>query len=159
MLASEILPDNEFILIMFHPVSSNSPKLQESVLLIFTQLLQYNGERLVPHIEHLPSKFLQCLTSSSKLDVKLTALNTIINFIQCLPSSADPNHFQNLLPEMWKTLTKALYLYNSDLLKAKLMKAKKRVALLAKDLKDLAKTLDNSVLQKRKELDASVVKD
>ncbi|KAA8549670.1 hypothetical protein F0562_001312 [Nyssa sinensis] len=110
-LASGILPDNgwpELLPFMFQCVSSDSPKLQESAFLIFAQLSQYIGETLIPHIKHLHAVFFQCLTSSSNSDVKIAALNAVINFIQCLSNSTDRDRFQDLLPAMIQTLTEAL---------------------------------------------------
>lgn len=110
-LASGILPDNgwpELLPFMFQCVSSDSPKLQESAFLIFAQLSQYIGDTLVPHIKQLHAVFLQCLTSSPSSDVKIAALNAVINFIQCLSNSADRDRFQDLLPPMMTTLNEAL---------------------------------------------------
>ncbi|EXC34494.1 hypothetical protein L484_019091 [Morus notabilis] len=111
-LASGILPDNgwpELLPFMFQCVSSDSPKLQESSFLIFAQLSQYIGDSLVPHIKELHSVFLHCLNSpTSNPDVRIAALNAVINFIQCLSSSADRDRFQDLLPAMMRTLTEAL---------------------------------------------------
>ncbi|CAI0440606.1 unnamed protein product [Linum tenue] len=110
-LASGILPDNgwpELLPFMFQCVSSDSPKLQESAFLIFAQLSQYIGETLVPFIKELHGVFLQCLNSSPSFDVKIAALNAVINFIQCLSSSSDRDRFQDLLPAMMRTLTEAL---------------------------------------------------
>ncbi|KAL5188150.1 Importin-5 [Glycine soja] len=111
-LASGILPDNawpELLPFMFQCVSSDSPKLQESAFLIFAQLSQYIGDSLTPHIKHLHDIFLQCLTNASvNPDVRIAALNAVINFIQCLSGSADRDRFQDLLPAMMRTLTEAL---------------------------------------------------
>jgi hypothetical protein len=111
-LASSILPDNawpELLPFMFQCVSSDSPKLQESAFLIFAQLSQYIGDSLTSHIKHLHDIFLQCLTSSTvNPDVRIAALNAVINFIQCLSGSADRDRFQDLLPAMMTTLTEAL---------------------------------------------------
>ncbi|KAF1867035.1 hypothetical protein Lal_00049462 [Lupinus albus] len=112
-LASGIVPDNgwpELLPFMFQCVSSSdSPKLQESAFLIFAQLSQYIGDSLVPHIKHLHAIFLQCLTSSAvDSDVRIAALNAVINFIQCLSGSGDRDRFQDLLPAMMRTLTEAL---------------------------------------------------
>ncbi|KAI4345306.1 hypothetical protein L6164_012442 [Bauhinia variegata] len=111
-LASGILPENgwpELLPFIFQCVSSDSPKLQESAFLIFAQLSQYIGDSLTPHIKHLHAVFLQCLTSTTaNSDVKIAALNAVINFIQCLSSSADRDRFQDLLPAMMRTLTEAL---------------------------------------------------
>ena len=102
-LASSILPENgwpELLPFMFQSATSDSEKLQEAAFLIFSQLAQYNGETLVPHIKHLHSVILQCLTSSSSYDVKTVALTAAINFIQCLSNSADRDRFQDLLPTL-----------------------------------------------------------
>ncbi|XP_011025146.1 PREDICTED: importin-5 [Populus euphratica] len=110
-LASGILPDNgwpELLPFMFQCVTSDSVKLQESAFLIFAQLSQYIGESLIPFIKELHGVFLQCLGSSTNFDVKIAALNAVINFIQCLDNSSDRDRFQDLLPSMIRTLTEAL---------------------------------------------------
>ncbi|KAE8665105.1 ethylene-responsive transcription factor RAP2-11-like [Hibiscus syriacus] len=110
-LASGILPENgwpELLPFMFQCVSSDSPKLQESAFLIFAQLSQYIGDVLTPFIKDLHAVFLRCLSESTNPDVKIAALNAVINFIQCLDSSSDRDRFQDLLPAMMRTLTEAL---------------------------------------------------
>ncbi|KAL3719763.1 hypothetical protein ACJRO7_004699 [Eucalyptus globulus] len=110
-LASGILPDNgwpELLPFMFQCVSSDVPKLQEAAFLIFAQLAQYIGDSLTPYIKELHGVFLQCLSSSKNPDVKIAALNAVINFIQCLSNSSDRDRFQDLLPVMMHTLTEAL---------------------------------------------------
>ncbi|MBA0747815.1 hypothetical protein Gogos_004697 [Gossypium gossypioides] len=110
-LASSILPENgwpELLPFMFQCVSSDSPKLQESAFLIFAQLSQYIGDVLTPFIKDLHTVFLRCLSESSNADVKIAALNAVINFIQCLTSSSDRDRFQDLLPAMMRILTEAL---------------------------------------------------
>ncbi|KAF5725527.1 importin-5-like [Tripterygium wilfordii] len=110
-LASGIVPENgwpELLPFMFQCVQSDSPKLQESAFLIFAQLSQYIGETLIPHIKHLHAVFLNVLGSSPNPEVKIAALNAVINFIQCLSSSGDRDRFQDLLPAMMTTLTEAL---------------------------------------------------
>ncbi|KAF3442233.1 hypothetical protein FNV43_RR16149 [Rhamnella rubrinervis] len=111
-LASGILPDNgwpELLPFMFQCVTSESPKLQESALLIFAQLAHYIGETLLPHLSTLHSVFYQCLSSAAKSsDVRIAALSAAINFIQCLTSASDRDRFQDLLPLMMQTLTEAL---------------------------------------------------
>ncbi|KAF5735699.1 hypothetical protein HS088_TW15G01214 [Tripterygium wilfordii] len=110
-LASGIVPEDcwpELLPFMFQCVQSDSPKLQESAFLIFAQLSQYIGDTLIPHIKHLHTVFLNVLGSSPNPDVKIAALNAVINFIQCLSSSGDRDRFQDLLPAMITTLTEAL---------------------------------------------------
>ncbi|PIA53962.1 hypothetical protein AQUCO_00900498v1 [Aquilegia coerulea] len=110
-LASGILPDGgwpELLPFMFQCVTSDSPKLQESALLMFAQLSQYIGETLIPHLNTLHSVFFQCLSSSSNADVRIASLGASINFIQCLSSASDRDKFQDLLPSMMQTLTEAL---------------------------------------------------
>eukprot|EP00268_Persea_americana_P063804 TRINITY_DN831_c0_g1_i2.p1 TRINITY_DN831_c0_g1~~TRINITY_DN831_c0_g1_i2.p1 ORF type:complete len:1111 (+),score=203.06 TRINITY_DN831_c0_g1_i2:174-3506(+) len=110
-LAASILPDGawpELLPFMFQSVNSDSPRLQESSLLIFAQLSQYIGETLIPHLATLHSVFLQCLSTSSSPDVRIAALGAAINFIQCLESPSDRDRFQDLLPAMMRTLTEAL---------------------------------------------------
>ncbi|KAJ8760124.1 hypothetical protein K2173_010980 [Erythroxylum novogranatense] len=110
-LASSILHENgwpELLPFMFQCVSSDSPKLQESAFFIFAQLSQYIGDTLIPFIKELHAVFLQCLGNSPNFDVKIAALNAVINFIQCLDSSSDRDRFQDLLPAMMMTLTEAL---------------------------------------------------
>ncbi|KAI4386303.1 hypothetical protein MLD38_004244 [Melastoma candidum] len=115
-LASGILADNgwpELLPFMFQCVSSDSPKLQEAAFLIFAQLAQYIGDILVPYIKELHGVFAKCLGGPNRGgaasgDVKIAALNAVINFIQCLSSSSDRDRFQDLLPAMMHTLTEAL---------------------------------------------------
>ncbi|CAA7399284.1 unnamed protein product [Spirodela intermedia] len=111
-LASILLPDNawpEFLPFMFQSVTADSPRIQESSLLIFSQLAQYIGDILLPHLSTLHSVFLTCLSSATAVpDVRIAALGASINFIQCLPSSSDRDRFQDLLPAMMLTLTEAL---------------------------------------------------
>ncbi|KAM5550342.1 hypothetical protein ABKV19_027497 [Rosa sericea] len=112
-LASAILPDNqwpELLPFMFHCVTSENSKLQESALLIFAQLAHYIGETLVPQLTTLHSVFYQCLSNAAGKsgDVRIAALGASVNFIQCLTSASDRDRFQDLLPLMMQTLTEAL---------------------------------------------------
>ncbi|KAK1314837.1 hypothetical protein QJS10_CPA06g01575 [Acorus calamus] len=111
-LASTLLPDDawpDLLPFMFRSVTSDSPRLQESALLIFAHLAQYVGDLLSPHLPTLHSVFHQCLsTSSSSPDVRIAALGASINFVQCLSSLSDRDKFQDLLPAMMRTLTEAL---------------------------------------------------
>ena len=111
-LASLLLPDNawpEFLPFMFQSVTADSARIQESSLLIFSQLAQYIGDLLLPHLNTLHSVFITCLSSATSTpDVRIAALGAAINFIQCLPSASDRDRFQDLLPAMMHTLTEAL---------------------------------------------------
>lgn len=110
-LASSLIPDNqwpEILPFMFQCVTSTAPRLQESAFLMFSQLAQFIGETLIPHITNLHSVFLNVLNNSPYPDVKIAALSAVINFIQCLSSSNDRDRFQDLLPAMMRTLTEAL---------------------------------------------------
>ncbi|XP_020574529.1 importin-5 [Phalaenopsis equestris] len=110
-LASNLLPDGtwpELLPFMFQAVTSDSPRLQESALLIFSQLAQYIGDILLPHLPTLHSVFLNSLSNSVSPDVRIAALGASINFVQCLESTADRERFQDLLPAMMRTLTEAL---------------------------------------------------
>lgn len=110
-LASNLLPDGawpELLPFMFQAVTSDSPRLQESALLIFSQLAQYIGDILLPHLPTLHTVFLNSLSHSVSPDVRIAALGASINFVQCLESAADRERFQDLLPAMMRTLTEAL---------------------------------------------------
>lgn len=111
-LASDLLPENawpELLPFMFQSVTSGSPRLQESALLIFAQLAQYVGDMLLPHLQTLHGIFLTCLSDSGAApDVRIAALGATINFIQCLSVPSDRDRFQDLLPAMMRTLTEAL---------------------------------------------------
>ncbi|KAM7251233.1 hypothetical protein ACFE04_023116 [Oxalis oulophora] len=110
-LAAGILEDGgwpELLPFMFQCVTmAENPNLQESSLLIFSRLAQYIGETLVPHSNTLHSVFSNALHSKTP-DVRIAALAATINFIQCLPSPADRERFQDLVPFMMETLTEAL---------------------------------------------------
>ncbi|CAA7395378.1 unnamed protein product [Spirodela intermedia] len=111
-LASNLLLENawpDILPFMFQSVTSDSPRLQESALLIFSQLSQYIGDILLPHLSTLHTVFLNALSSATSTpDVRIAALGAAINFIQCLPSTSDRDRFQDLLPAMMRTLTEAL---------------------------------------------------
>ncbi|KAG0494850.1 hypothetical protein HPP92_005844 [Vanilla planifolia] len=110
-LASNLLPDGawpELLPFMFQAVTSDSLRLQESSLLIFSQLAQYIGDMLLPHLPTLHSVFLNSLSHSVSPDVRIAALGASVNFVQCIESTADRERFQDLLPAMMRTLTEAL---------------------------------------------------
>ncbi|CAN8252385.1 unnamed protein product [Cochlearia groenlandica] len=111
-LASGILPENgwpELLPFVFQCVSSNSPKMQEFGFMILAQLSRRVGETVTSHAEHLHGVFLQCLNSySATSDVKISALNAVISFVQCLPNSTERDRFQDVLPAMITTLNESL---------------------------------------------------
>ncbi|XP_039139952.1 importin-5-like [Dioscorea cayenensis subsp. rotundata] len=111
-LASGLLDDDswpEFLPFLFSAVAaSDSPRLAESSLLIFSQLTQYIGHTLVPHLALLHSILLASLSHPTSADVRIAALNAAINLVQCLPSAQERDQFQDLLPAMIRTLTEAL---------------------------------------------------
>jgi hypothetical protein len=77
-------------------------------VLIFAQLAHYIGETLTPHLTTLHGVFLNYLGSPWSSEVRIAALGTAINFVQCLSSSSDRDRFQDLLLLMMWTLTEAL---------------------------------------------------
>ncbi|KAJ8643483.1 hypothetical protein MRB53_005231 [Persea americana] len=114
-LASSILSDEgggaawpDLLPFIFQSVTSDSPRLQESALLIFSQLSQYAAEALLPHLATLHSILLERLSNSPSADVRIAALSAAVNLIQSLASAADRDRFQDLLPPMMRTLTEAL---------------------------------------------------
>ncbi|XP_010923358.1 uncharacterized protein [Elaeis guineensis] len=110
-LAAGLLPDDawpELLPFMFQSVTSDNPRLQESALLIFSQLAQYIGDTLLPHLPTLHSVFLSSLSHPTSADVRIAALGAAINLVQCLPSASDRDRFGDLLPAMMRTLTESL---------------------------------------------------
>ncbi|XP_008804326.2 importin-5-like [Phoenix dactylifera] len=110
-LAAGLLPDDawpELLPFMFQSVTSDNPRLQESALLIFSQLAQYIGDTLLPHLPTLHSVLLSSLSHPTSADVRIAALGAAINLVQCLPSAADRDRFGDLLPAMMRTLTESL---------------------------------------------------
>ncbi|CAO2831880.1 unnamed protein product [Amaranthus hypochondriacus] len=110
-LAAGILPENgwpEFLPFIFQCVTSDNLKLRESALLIFAQLAQFIGETLIPHLDTLHNVFFQCFGGNSTSEIRIAALGASINFIQCLNKASDRDKFQDLLPQMMRTLTEAL---------------------------------------------------
>ncbi|KAK6802334.1 hypothetical protein RDI58_000114 [Solanum bulbocastanum] len=110
-LAAALHPDNnwpELLPILYRCFSSNS-HLTEN-LNLFIELIQHiDGEALVDYIDILHPMFLNTLNDSLvNLDVKITALTAMINFIQQVGSSKDRERFQDLLPAMMDMLNEAL---------------------------------------------------
>ncbi|XVF06605.1 hypothetical protein REPUB_Repub06bG0063600 [Reevesia pubescens] len=101
----------ELLPFLFQCVNSTNPNLEESALLIFSQLAQNTGETteiLIPHLSTLHSVFFKCLSNPSSCDVRIAALSASVSFIQCIPNAKDRDTFQDLLPLMMQTLTEAL---------------------------------------------------
>ncbi|XP_049389622.1 uncharacterized protein LOC125853905 isoform X1 [Solanum stenotomum] len=110
-LAAALHPDNnwpELLPILYRCFSTNS-HLTEN-LNLFVELIQHiDGEALVDYIDILHPMFLNTLNDSLvNLDVKITALTAMINFIQLVGSSKDRERFQDLLPAMMDMLNEAL---------------------------------------------------
>ncbi|KAL3379163.1 hypothetical protein AABB24_000063 [Solanum stoloniferum] len=93
---------------LYRCFSTNS-HLREN-LNLFVELIQHiDGEAIVHYIDILHPMFLNTLNDSLvNLDVKITALTAMINFIQRVGSSKDRERFQDLLPAMMDMLNKAL---------------------------------------------------
>ncbi|KAH9326987.1 hypothetical protein KI387_007165 [Taxus chinensis] len=110
-LAASIMEEGqwpELLPFMFQCVSSDSPRLKESALLMFAQLSQYIGDHLHPHLTTLHTVFHQCLSPPAPSDVRIAALGATTNFVQTIESPQDRELFQDLLPAMMQTLTEAL---------------------------------------------------
>ncbi|PKU88088.1 hypothetical protein MA16_Dca020059 [Dendrobium catenatum] len=111
-VAAALLPENEwpeFLPFMFQAVTSGSPHLQESSLLVFSRLSQCTRDPLLPHLASLHSVFLNSLSHPiSSPDVRIAALGASINLVRCLPSAVDRDEFADLLPAMMLTLTEFL---------------------------------------------------
>ncbi|XP_015167120.1 ran-binding protein 6-like [Solanum tuberosum] len=77
---------------------------------LFVELIQHiDAEAIVHYIDILHPMFLNTLNDSlANLDVKITALTAMSNFIQQVGSSKDRERFQDLLPAMMDMLNKAL---------------------------------------------------
>ncbi|CAN4087497.1 unnamed protein product [Withania somnifera] len=110
-LASAILPENgwpELLPFMFKCVASDSVKLQELAFLIFAQLAEKVGEVLLRSVDVLHLMFLQTLSNSLNLNVRVTVLSAVVKFVEFSSSQGDREKFQDLLPMMMKVLTEAL---------------------------------------------------
>ncbi|XP_015167142.1 importin-5-like [Solanum tuberosum] len=93
---------------LYRCFSTNS-HLREN-LNLFVELIQHiDAEAIVHCIDILHPMFLNTLNDSLvNLDVKITALTAMSNFIQQVGSSKDRERFQDLLPAMMDMLNKAL---------------------------------------------------
>ncbi|XP_055819062.1 uncharacterized protein LOC129887856 isoform X2 [Solanum dulcamara] len=108
-----VLPDNnnwsELLPMLYQCFSTNNSHLTEH-LNLFVELIQHiDGEALVHYIDILHPMFLNTLNDSLvNLDMKITALTAMINFIQRVGSSNDRERFQDLLPAILDMMNEAL---------------------------------------------------
>ncbi|KAG6520022.1 hypothetical protein ZIOFF_017051 [Zingiber officinale] len=115
-LAVSLLPESawpDLLPFLFHAVSASdaSPRLQESALLIFSQIayvLADDASFIGPHLTTLHSLLLAALSHSSAPDVRVAALSAAVNLVTSLESTADRNRLAELLPAMMRTLTESL---------------------------------------------------
>ncbi|KAL5065352.1 hypothetical protein RYX36_027089, partial [Vicia faba] len=113
-LASALLSEDlaswpDLLPLLFQLFTSPDARLQKISLLVFAQLAHYIGETLIPQLSTLHSIFLRSLSAAtSSSNVRIAALAASINFVQCLSNPSDRDRFQDLLPLMIQTLTKAL---------------------------------------------------
>ncbi|KAL0911444.1 hypothetical protein M5K25_019586 [Dendrobium thyrsiflorum] len=110
-VAAALLPENEWpelLPFMFQAVTSGSPHLHESSLLVLSRLSQCTRDPLLPHLANLHSVFLNSLSHPSSPDVRIAALGASINLVRCLSSAVDRDKFADLLPAMMLTLTESL---------------------------------------------------
>ncbi|GLJ16157.1 hypothetical protein SUGI_0269600 [Cryptomeria japonica] len=112
-LATSISEEDEWpelLSFLFQCVNSEVLHLKEIALLVLGQLAQYMSSQLYRHLSVLHGIFQQTLSPSMPGDVRLAALRAIASFVQSLESSQDREVFQDLLPGMMETLTRALEL-------------------------------------------------
>ncbi|XP_042473103.1 importin-5-like [Zingiber officinale] len=115
-LAVSLLPESawpDLLPFLFHAVSASdaSPRLQESALLIFSQIayvLADDASFIGPHLTTLHSLLLAALSHPSAPDVRVAALSAAVNLVTSLESTADRNRLAELLPAMMRTLTESL---------------------------------------------------
>lgn len=91
----------ELVVFMFHSVSSESPRMKESALILFAELCDY----LHPHVVTLHSVFQECLAPTSVMDVRVAALRATAKFTESLN---DIEAFQDMVFDMMRVLTDAL---------------------------------------------------
>ncbi|KAG8062221.1 hypothetical protein GUJ93_ZPchr0003g18203 [Zizania palustris] len=83
---------------------SSPPALQESALNILARLASH----LAAGFPNLHALLLSSLSHPSSADVRVAGLNAAISLIQSLPSAADRDQFQDLLPAMMRALAESL---------------------------------------------------
>jgi hypothetical protein len=108
-LASFLLPSNawpDLLTFLYKSIASPSspPALQESALNILARLASH----LAAGFPNLHALLLSALSHPSSADVRVAGLNAAISLIQSLPSAADRDQFQDLLPAMMRALAESL---------------------------------------------------
>ncbi|KAL6637674.1 hypothetical protein ACP70R_025246 [Stipagrostis hirtigluma subsp. patula] len=108
-LASFLLPANawpDLLTFLYKSIASPSspPGLQESALNILARLASH----LAAGFPNLHDLLLAALSHPSSADVRVAGLNAAISLIQSLPSAADRDQFQDLLPAMMRALAESL---------------------------------------------------
>jgi importin-5 len=108
-LASFLLPSNawpDLLTFLYKSIASPSspPPLLESALNILARLASH----LAAGFPNLHALLLSALSHPSSADVRVAGLNAAISLIQSLPSSADRDQFQDLLPAMMHALAESL---------------------------------------------------
>ncbi|KAF0913161.1 hypothetical protein E2562_020287 [Oryza meyeriana var. granulata] len=108
-LASFLLPSNawpDLLTFLYKSIASPSspPALQESALNILARLASH----LAASFPNLHALLLSALSHPSYADVRVAGLNAAISLIQSLPSAADRDQFQDLLPAMMRALAESL---------------------------------------------------
>ncbi|GJN23631.1 hypothetical protein PR202_gb11295 [Eleusine coracana subsp. coracana] len=108
-LASYLLPSNawpDLLTFLYKSIASpaSPPTLLESALNILARLASH----LAAGFPNLHTLLLTALSHPSSADVRVAGLNAAISIIQSLPSAADRDQFQDLLPAMMRALAESL---------------------------------------------------
>ncbi|VAH95347.1 unnamed protein product [Triticum turgidum subsp. durum] len=108
-LATYLLPSGswpDLLTFLYKSVASSSspPALQESALNTLARLASH----LAAGFPDLHALLLAALSHPSSTDVRVAGLNAAISVIQSLPSAADRDRFQDLLPAMMRALAESL---------------------------------------------------
>ncbi|KAM3310623.1 hypothetical protein ACQJBY_031360 [Aegilops geniculata] len=108
-LATYLLPSGswpDLLTFLYKSVASASspPALQESALNTLARLASH----LAAGFPDLHALLLAALSHPSSTDVRVAGLNAAISVIQSLPSAADRDRFQDLLPAMMRALAESL---------------------------------------------------
>jgi len=113
-LAASISDEDEWpelLSFLFQCSNSEVLRLKEIALLVLGQLAQYMGSQLHSHLPVLHDIFQQTLSPNAPGDLRLAALRATASVVQSLESSQDRDLFQDLLPGMVQTLTRALEIH------------------------------------------------